>query len=663
MCGIAGFFGRPMAEGDGRALLRKMVAAVNHRGPDEQGVCFNGGAGLGHARLSIIDLSCGQQPLSNEDGSIWVSFNGEIFNYVELAADLAARGHTFRTHSDTETIVHQYEENGDDCVDAFNGDFAFALHDRRRDRMLLARDRMGVRPIYYAVKDGALVYASEVKAILQYPGMRAELDPIGLDQVFSLWFPLAPRTVFKGISELPPGHILVAERDGPEGAVRVTTRPYWRLTYPKRGEATELSGRSEASIAEELRELLIDATRLRLRADVPVGAYLSGGLDSSVTTALIKNFTNAPLRTFSVAFETGEFDESEYQREVVKALNTDHESVLCTKADIGRMFPEVIRHGERPVVRTAPAPMFQLAKLVRDSGFKVVMTGEGADEVFGGYDIFKEAKIRRFWAQQPHSKWRPLLLKRLYPYLSNIQGQSQAYLQAFFKIGLDKAGSDPLFSHLPRFDVAARNKVMFSEELREQIGDYDALDELRGQLPAEFASWHPLNQSQFLEAGYLLPGYILSAQGDRVAMAHAVEGRYPFLDHRVVEFASKIPTRMKVKGLREKHILREAVGRYLPKTIAKRVKQPYRSPDSESFFGPGAPEYVEEMLSPRAVARAGCFNPAAVQKLVQKCRAGGAVGFKDNMALVSVLSTQLLDQQFVRGGAAEAREQAVPAGS
>ena len=665
MCGIAGFFGRTMPDGDpgARALLRKMVGAITHRGPDEQGVYCDRGAGLGHARLSIIDLSCGQQPLSNEDGSVWVSFNGEIFNYVELAADLAARGHTFRTHSDTETIVHQYEERGADCVEAFNGDFAFALLDRRTDRLMLARDRMGVRPIYYALHDGALVYASEVKALLQYPGIRAELDPVGLDQTFSLWFPLAPRTVFKGISELPPGHLLVADRDGLDGDVRVSVRPYWRLDYPARGEPTELSGRSEASVAEELRALLIDATRLRLRADVPVGAYLSGGLDSSVTTALIKNFTNAPLRTFSVAFETGEFDESEYQREVVKALDTDHESVLCTKADIGRMFPDVIRHGERPVLRTAPAPMFQLAKLVRQSGFKVVMTGEGADEVFGGYDIFKEAKIRRFWARNPKSTWRPLLLKRLYPYLSGIQGQSQAYLQAFFKIGLDRAGSDPLFSHLPRFDMAARNKVMFSDGLRQAIGGYDALDELRGQLPPAFASWHPLNQSQFLEAGYLLPGYILSAQGDRVAMAHAVEGRYPFLDHRVVEFASKIPPRMKIKGLKEKHILREAVGRYLPQTIAKRVKQPYRSPDSESFFGPGAPEYVEELLSPRAIARAGYFNPAAVQKLVQKCKAGGALGFKDNMALVGVLSVQLLDLQFVSGPAAATSAAPVGAGA
>ncbi|HZN65641.1 MAG TPA: asparagine synthase (glutamine-hydrolyzing) [Tepidisphaeraceae bacterium] len=653
MCGIAGFFGSSFGDADGRAVLRRMVAAIRHRGPDEQGMYAEDGVGLGHARLSIIDLSTGQQPMRNEDGAVWVSFNGEIFNYVELAADLKARGHVFRTHSDTETIVHAYEERGPACVEDFNGDFAFALFDRRNDRLMLARDRMGVRPVYYTVQDGALLFASEVKALLAYPGVKAELDPVALDQTFTFWFPLAPRTAFKGISELPPGHVLVAERGGAGrvgagGELRIAVRPYWQLKYPARGEGTGLEGRSEESVADELRDLLIDSTRLRLRSDVPVGAYLSGGLDSSITTALIKLFTNSKLRTFSVEFEAEEFDESQFQRQMVQALGTEHESVVCTRSEIGAMFPDVVRHTERPVVRTAPAPMFALARLARDSGFKVVMTGEGADEVLAGYDIFKEAKVRRFWAHQPNSAWRPLLLRRLYPYLSGIQSQPQAYLQAFFRIGLDRP-NDPLFSHLPRFEVTARNKSLFSAGLRDSVRGYDAMEAMRQQLPADFSGWHPLNQSQYLETAYLLPAYLLSSQGDRVAMAHAVEGRYPFLDHRVAEFAAKIPPRMKLKGLREKHILRRSMERHLPQTIAKRHKQPYRAPDSESFFGRHAPEYVEEMLSTAAISRAGYFDPPAVQKLVQKCRAGGNLGFKDNMALVSVLSVQLLHHLFVSG--------------
>src|SRR5581483_9175518 len=293
----------------------------------------------------------------------------------------------------------------------------------------------------------------------------------------------------------------------------------------------------EAAIAEELETLLIDATRIRLRADVPVGAYLSGGFDSSATTALARLFPGAGLRTFSVAFESPEFDESEHQRRVVAALRTDHTSVRCTRADIAWRFPDVIRHTERPVLRTAPAPLYLLSRHVRSSGFKVVVTGEGADEVLGGYDIFKEAKVRRFWARRPASRWRPLLLSRLYPYLEGVQRQPQAYLQAFFGTGLESV-DDPLFSHLPRFRLTARAKAFFSADLRAELRGYDAMAELRESLPPEFGAWHPLSQAQYLETAHLLPGYILSSQGDRVAMANAVEGRFPFLDHRVVDPAA-----------------------------------------------------------------------------------------------------------------------------
>jgi asparagine synthase (glutamine-hydrolysing) len=645
MCGIAGFHGHP-GEGESPELvLRSMVAAIRHRGPDEQGYFVDRGVGLGHARLSIIDLSTGQQPMANEDGTVWVTFNGEIFNYVELQPGLRDRGHVLRTTSDTEVIVHAYEEAGPACVEQFNGDFAFAVWDKARDRLVLARDRMGVRPVYYTVHNGTLVFASEVKALLRFPGVRAELDPVALDQCFTFWFPVAPRTPYKGIHELPPGHVLVSERG------RVSVRPYWQLQFPSAAEQRAEPARDERELAEELLDLLVDATRIRLRADVPVGAYLSGGLDSSAVTALIKRFTDRRLCTFSVGFETAEFDETEYQREVVRALGTEHASVLCTRADIGRAFPDVIRHTERPVIRTAPAPLYRLAKLTRDNSFKVVLTGEGADEVFGGYDIFKEAKVRRFWARQPGSKVRPRLLKRLYPYLSGIQGQSQAYLEAFFRTGLDRP-DDPFFSHRPRWDTTSKVKAFFSADLAAELAGYDAVAELRDRLPADFAAWHPLSQAQYLEATHLLPGYILSSQGDRVSMAHAVEGRFPFLDHRVVEFATRLPPRLRLKGLTEKYLLRKSVEPHLPAVIARRPKQPYRAPDSECFFGDPTPDYVEELLSPSAVARAGYFDPAAVGKLVRKCRGGGPVGLRENMALVGVLSVQLLDHLFVRGAAA-----------
>jgi asparagine synthase (glutamine-hydrolysing) len=659
MCGIVGYCRLTGAAAPPPPdVIERMLGAVRHRGPDGAGTHFDASVGLGHARLSILDLEGGAQPLANEDRSVWISFNGEVFNHVELRRQLIGRGHRFRTHSDTETVVHAYEDLGTHCVDELNGDFAFALWDARRRRLVLARDRMGVRPVYYTVRDGVLVFASEVKALLRFPGVEARLDPVALDQSFTFWFPLAPRTPWSGIHELPPGHVLVAERG------RVALERYWRLDYPsadRPGRGPALDRRGEDAIAEELESLLIDATRIRLRADVPVGAYLSGGFDSSATTALARLFPGAGLRTFSLAFESAEFDESEYQRQVVAALRTEHSSVRCTRADIGERFPEVVRHTERPVLRTAPAPLYLLSRHVRASGFKVVVTGEGADEVLGGYDIFKEAKVRRFWARRPESRWRPMLLGRLYPYLSGVQKQTQPYLKAFFGAGLDRP-DDPLFSHLPRFRLTARAKAFFSPELRAALGGYDAMQELRESLPAEFASWHPLSQAQYLETAHLLPGYILSSQGDRVAMAHAVEGRFPFLDHRVVELAARIPPRLKLKGLREKHILKRAVAKYLPKTIAERPKQPYRAPESECFSGPGAPDYARALLSRSAVARAGLFDPAAVEKLAAKCDkcggSGATIGVGDNMALVGILSTQLLDRHYIAAAPAPARDDA-----
>jgi asparagine synthase (glutamine-hydrolysing) len=639
MCGIAGYFGVWNQAVAPRPVLERMTDAVRHRGPDDSGIYLDARVGLGHRRLSIVDLSGGRQPLSNADGSVWVSFNGEIFNYVELRRELEGRGHVFSSHSDTETIVQAYMAEGPQCVEAFNGDFAYALWDRKLQRLVLARDRMGVRPLYYTYSRGTLVFASEVKSLLHYPGVRAELDPIGLDQCFSFWFPLASRTPYRNIFELPPGHQMIAE----PGRIRIL--PYWKLAYPAASEARG-DARSEAEVAEALEALLEDATRIRMRADVPVGAYLSGGFDSSATTALARRHHGARLRSFSVGFESAEFDETPYQRAVVEALGTEHSSVTCSGADIGASFSDVIRHTERPVLRTAPAPLYLLSRLVRGQGFKVVLTGEGADEVFGGYDIFKEAKVRRFWARQPQSRWRPALLRRLYPYLGKMHAQSLDYLQAFFRTGLD-AADDPLFSHRPRFHLTRRIARFYSRELRQQLKGYDALDELRASLPAEFGAWHPLSQAQYLESAHLLPGYILSSQGDRVAMAHAVEGRFPFLDHRVVEFAAKIPPRMKLKGLREKHILRHALGRHLPARIVERPKQPYRAPDSESFVRPSTPGYVERLLSPAALQAAGVFDPAPVAKLLAKCQAGGAAGAADNMAFVAILSTQLIDAHFV----------------
>jgi asparagine synthase (glutamine-hydrolysing) len=639
MCGIAGFVhhdGRPADTN----VAERMIAVLHHRGPDGSGVLGRGQAVLAHARLSIIDLAGGAQPLSNEDGSVWISFNGEIYNYLELRTDLEARGHQFKTRSDTEVIVHAYEEYGPACLEAFNGQFAIAIWDTNERSLFLARDRFGKKPLYYAAPGNLFVFGSEMKAVLTHPEVKRELDLQALDQVLTFWCTVPPRTIFQGVSELPPGHWLTVRG----GAVSV--RRYW---YPTYQEAE--GSRTEREYAEELRALLVDAVRLRmLRSDVPVGAYVSGGIDSTVIAALIRKHTDVPLKTFSVAFEEREFDESSFQRRVVDHLGiSDHHEALCRPADIGESFPDVVWHSEQPLVRTAPTPLFMLSRLVREQGYKVVLTGEGSDEVLGGYDIFKEAKVRRFCASQPASSWRPRLLKRLYPYMPALQNQSPAYLQAFFQTrSADLA--NPFFSHLPRWQLTSRIKLLLSDSVKTQLRGYSATDELSATIPAEFAGWTPFAQSQFIETTGLLPGYILSSQGDRVQMANSVEGRCPFLDYRIAEFAGRLPPRVKMRVLNEKYILKQASADLIPEFLRTRPKQPYRATDVPSFFDVSKRKarfpYVDDLLSPDSVRRAGLFNADAVAKLVEKAKAGEIVGTRDGMALVAILSAQLVTTQF-----------------
>ena len=557
-----------------------------------------------------------------------------------MREDLKARGCRFRTGSDTEVLLQLYETFGDDCLNRLNGDFAFAIWDGRRRRMLLARDRMGVRPLFYTERGGTLYFASETKALLAVPGIEAELDPIALDQIFTLWAPIAPRTAFRNIFELEPGSTLVIENG------RTAHRPYWSFQFPDHDFPS--AHHDEPQSKEELEALLTDATRLRMRADVPVGAYLSGGLDSSLITALGAPMAPNGLNTFSVTFDSTEHDESSFQNAVAESLGTRHRAVACGPGDISEIFPAVIRSTERPVLRTAPAPLYRLAGLVREAGMKVVLTGEGADEVFAGYDIFRETRVRRFCARQPTSRFRPNLFRKLYPYLPGLRQQTAEYLGAFFGIGSDDA-NDPLFSHRPRFRSTAATKIFYSDDLRRTLAGYDAAEDLASRLPADFNRWHPLHQAQYLEARFLLPGYILSSQGDRMAMAHGIEGRFPFLDHRVVEFANRLAPEMKLKGLREKHILRRVAEGLLPDRIIQRPKQPYRAPDSGSFTGNQEQPYLRECLAEQTIAASGLFNPRAVSKLHQKCRSNPVSGFRDNAAFVGILSTQLWLRNFTEG--------------
>ena len=635
-----------------------MIAQVHHRGPDatatfidpyedrpyEDGPYDEGPhgdrqrVGLAHARLSIVDLENGRQPMHY--GPLTITYNGEIYNYLELRQTLIQKGHSFRTRSDTEVILHAYQEYGGQCVEHFNGQWALAIWDRRQRSLFLSRDRLGIRPLYYTQVLGRMLFASEIKSLFVDPQVGRELDPRGMGQLFTFWTTLAPRTVFRQILELPPAHNLLV-RDGQVGSA---TR-YWQLDYR---EPSEPAGADP--LAEQLRWLLEDATRLRLRADVPVGAYLSGGLDSSITAALARKISGRKLQTFSVTFPESEFDERDYQQQVARFLDVQHQSLDCSGDAIARVFPEVIRHAEKPVLRTAPAPLYLLSQLVQSAGFKVVLTGEGADELLGGYDLFKEAKVRRFAARRPDSSMHAALFRMLYPYLPAMQSQSVALRQAFFQVR-PKTLADPLFSHRPRWDMTGQLRRLFSPDFLPADQGCDLCDDVLQTLPEDYARWNPFSQAQYLETTILMPGYLLSSQGDRMAMAHSVESRYPLLDHRLAEFAAGIPVRLKMKGLREKHLLKRATTDLVPAAITGRTKQPYRAPDAQSFFSknweqPRA-EYVEPLLAKDRLQADGVFNPSAAAALMQKIRRGKALGVRDNMAFVGLLSTQLLIEQMI----------------
>jgi asparagine synthase (glutamine-hydrolysing) len=651
MCGIAGILAVDGRAGPpARDELARMARALAHRGPDESGVTIRGRAGLAHARLSIIDLATGQQPLSNEDDTVWVTFNGEIFNYVELREQLLARGHRFKTRSDTEVVVHAYEEWGVDALARFNGQFAIGLWDTEREQLVLARDPLGVRPIFVCEHANRLFFASEVKAIFAAdPTIPRAFDPEGLAETFTFWSVVPPQSVFAGVREIEPGSVHVFRASGER-----TCRPPAIPTFP-----TEPSGGFRGSIDDAVnavRNELEEATRLRmLRADVPVGSYLSGGIDSSLVAALGQRAKGERITTFSLRFEDAEYDETPYQRLAAEHIGSIHREIVVSSRDIANVFPDVIAHTERPILRTAPAPLFLLSKLVRDEGIKVVLTGEGADEMFAGYDLFREAKVRRFWAKQPESEMRPRLLERLYPYLARSPVAQAAMAREFFGMGLAEHAK-PGFGHALRWRTTSALRRLFSADMRAALAGHDAVARFVSSLPAEHDGWTPLARDQYVELKTLLAGYILSSQGDRMLMAHSVEGRFPFLDANVAALAYSLPDAYKLRVLDEKHVVKRVARGLVPDAIIDRKKQPYRAPDALAFSvatagaGAHAPDWIGDVLSDRAIKSAGVFDPAAVARLRAKVfRKDGRAQFSnaDNMAIVGVLSTQLLHRRFV----------------
>ncbi len=631
MCGIAGIVSLGAAPAPSREALLRMAGALTHRGPDELGLYRDSAAGLAHTRLSIIDLASGQQPMTDALRTTWIVFNGEIFNYLELRAELSALGHRFRTRSDTEVILQAWHAWGERAFARFNGQWAIALWDSLARRLVLARDPTGIAPLHLCRHGGQLYFASEVKAIFAAnPAIPRAFDPAGIEQTFTFWSVVPPQSVFQGVEELRPGYVRTYQNGSyKEG-------PFWTPSYGGfRGSLQEA--------IERVRSAVEDATKLRtLRSDVPVGSYLSGGLDSSYVAALGRHYAGERFHTFSLRFADAEYDETAFQRLVARQLHAEHHEVVVTRADIAEALPGVVWHTERPILRTAPAPLYLLSKLVRRHGIKVVLTGEGADEMFGGYDLFREGKVRRFWGRQPQSHRRARLLERLYPYLARSPVAQQAMARQFFGRNL-AAHRSPGFAHDTRWHTTSSLKRILSPAMR---SGRDPVAELLADLPNDFAGWTPLAQDQYLEKRTLLAGYLLSSQGDRMLMAHSIEGRFPFLDANVVALADSLPDSYKLRVLDEKHVLKRAAADAIPAEILARTKQPYRAPDAAALIGA---TYLDDLLCAPALREAGVFEPQPVLQLLRKCRARPDANFSnaDNMALTGILTTQLLHQQLI----------------
>ncbi len=633
MCGIAGFINNGTVKHP-KQFLNAMLTRIRHRGPDECGLYLSDKACIGSVRLSIVDLESGQQPLSTPDGRYWIAYNGEVYNHPELRSMLQKMGHRFSTRCDTEVVVHMYQEFGADCLNQLNGQFAIAIWDGLKNELFLARDRFGIRPLFYTKSKSDFIFASEIKALFEYPGVRRNVNAAGLSQVFTFWTALSPQTAFEDIFELPAGNYALV-RDG-----NIIVNSYWSLSFDNTRQITL------GDAKDKFEALFRDSLALRMRADVPVAAYLSGGIDSTSTTAFIKKMFPDKLNTFSIGFEQKDFDESVYQNEVADFFETNHHSVTFKNRDVVDLFEKVIWHTEIPVLRTAPFPMYKLSKLVRDNGIKVVITGEGADEMLGGYNIFKEAIVRHFWAKYPESKIRPLLLKRLYPYLPQVNEGGISMLKMFFGYKLSDTGS-PVYSHLLRWKNTSRICNFYSQEFREQAGNSDLVSDYSSKIASKVAGYTPLAKAQYIESNVFMSGYLLSSQGDRVGMANSVEGRYPFLDHRLAEFCSTLPDQLKISGLDEKYLLKQVVKDVIPTSVLKRPKQAYRAPISQALLNDKT-GFVDNYLSENKLKETGFFDYLSVEKLMQKLKKGSGANEIDNMALMGILSTQVLNELYVK---------------
>jgi asparagine synthase (glutamine-hydrolysing) len=557
LCGIAGVIDLRGERRIDRRVVASMARAIEHRGPDQDGFLFDAGLGFANRRLSIVGLADGRQPISNEDGSISVVFNGELFDLPEKRAWLEAKGHRFKTSCDTELFVHLYEEFGDDMFAHLKGQFGFALWDSRRRRILIGRDRLGICPMFFARRDDQLYFGSEIKAILASGRVRPEPDPLGVNHVFTFFAMGTRRTAFHQIHSLRPGWRLAIDFTFDGSIAEVDERPYWDLDFANQGE--EENG-SEREIVDRFEALLRRAVEIRLRADVPVVAYLSGGVDSTSVAVLSSQLRREPLTSFTIRIPTPELDETARAMMAAKVVGTDPHVVTCDGKTIAEAYPELVWAAESPVVDTSCAALFCLAREVRRRGFKVAITGEGGDEALAGYPWFK---TNRLLTALDRGEFRPSrLIRKTYAKLFAPQVPWSRVEKTMTHMGGQHAIMD-LYGL-----VGASRYRLFSKEMFDRLGDHVPYDDV--EMPLErMKKWHPLNKSLYLGYKLMLPGLLLNHKGDRPAMGNSVETRYPFLDEDLVEFCSRIHPNWKLRGIRrDKHLLRLTASRILPAEIA-----------------------------------------------------------------------------------------------
>ncbi len=633
MCGITGIYGTDNDKLQREGVLRKMVSSLQHRGPDGWGYYISPEIALGQTRLSIVDLSTGDQPMATENSII--IYNGEIFNYIELKAELESQGIRFHTTCDTEVLLKAWEYYGDSCFEKLNGQFAVLIWNRKTKELVIARDRFGIRPLYLLNHGSNLYFASEMKAFDQIPGYERSFNPARLYEHGLMWNTFGDHTVYENIRSLPGGTMEVY-REGK--LIRQ------KIFYDIGRSASPSSFKSFGEAEEAFKSLMDDAVKLRLRSDVPVGAYLSGGIDSSVILHLINNHTTNKFKTFSISFEDEEFDESPYQKEMVQYINSEHHAVHITYDMVDKAFPEAVYHFERPVFRTAPVPLFLLSQVVRENDIKVVLTGEGADEILWGYDSFKELKLLEFWAKDPSSAIRPLLIKKLYPHLNHYKDERQFGMMKMFYEDFLGDYQNELASLNIRIH---NNKILqnyFNRENKVNFDKTSLISELKSWLPDNYDTFSLLQKNQYLEMKTLLSGYLLSSQGDRMSLAHSVEGRYPFLDHRVIDLLFSMNENYKLNGFNQKYLLKTSYQNNIPDSIINRPKRPYMSPDLKSFFRNGKPgENTAFFLSRDLIKDYGIFNDKWVDRFVGKFREGVPenIGYRDNMIITFILSAQI----------------------